>query len=113
VKRETSTARFVIKTLVLGPTLWLQSYSTESNHYRSIMAKIICISAVILIILALNIQQVSSSGGADLLFFRPDSASTFLGDCKQQRHGSHKIDGVGELDFSEDYQELARGKTGD
>ncbi|CAF1187554.1 unnamed protein product [Adineta steineri] len=80
------------------------------------MAKIICISAVILIILALDIQQALSSGGDNnMLFFRPDFASTFLGGCKQQRHAhiSHKTDDVGELDFSEDYKELARGGTGD
>ncbi|CAF1257537.1 unnamed protein product [Adineta steineri] len=79
------------------------------------MAKIIYISTVILIILALDIQQALSSGGDNMLFFRPDFASTFLGGCKQQRHAhtSHKTDDVGELDFSEDYKELARGGTGD
>ncbi|UJR38780.1 hypothetical protein I4U23_031445 [Adineta vaga] len=76
------------------------------------MAKIICILAVILIIIALNIELISSSGGSDMLFFRSDSASMFLGNCKQQRI-SHKTSGVGELDFSEDYKELARGGTGD
>ncbi|CAF1544789.1 unnamed protein product [Adineta steineri] len=78
------------------------------------MTKIICISAVILVILALNIQQASSPGGGDMLFFRPDLASMFLGDCREQRHAhiSHKIDDVRGLDFSEDYKELVRGKTG-
>lgn len=73
-----------------------------------------CISAVILIILALDIQQATSSGGADILFFRPDFASTFLGDCRQRHtHISHKMDDVGELEFTEDYRELARGGRGD
>ncbi|CAF0713834.1 unnamed protein product [Adineta steineri] len=79
------------------------------------MAKIICISAVIFVILAWDIQQASSSKGGDMLFFRPDFASTFLGDCREQRHAhiSHKTDDVGELSLSEDYKELARGKAGD
>ncbi|CAF1541968.1 unnamed protein product [Adineta steineri] len=73
--------------------------------------RIICISAAILVILALNIQQASSPGGDDMLFFTPNFASTFLGDCREQRHAhiSHKTDDVGELDFSEDYKESVRG----
>ncbi|CAF1493328.1 unnamed protein product [Adineta steineri] len=79
------------------------------------MTKIIYISAVILVILALTIQQASSPGGGDMLFFAPNFASTFLGDCREQRyaHISHKTDDVGELSFREDYKESACGKTGD
>ncbi|CAF1403833.1 unnamed protein product, partial [Adineta steineri] len=73
------------------------------------MTKVNCISAVILVILAWDTQQASSSEGGDMLFFRPDLAAMFHGDCREQRHAhiSHKTDDVDELNFSEDYKELA------
>ena len=73
--------------------------------------------AITLLILVLNVQQISSSNG-DMLFLpsfilRPDFASTFLDGNNQQQlhHSTPKTNAA--YDCEEDFRELGRGGRGD
>lgn len=81
------------------------------------MTFILAALVIALIILAVDIQQASSSQ-ADMFFLpsfvlRPDFASTFLGDYREQHHilASHKAS-RGSL-MEETFRELALGGSGD